>query len=58
MLLQDKYNIGALTLTVNIEFMWLGTKRMERLAEARLSPISKPRNINSIFTVNTLILYM
>jgi hypothetical protein len=26
-LLQDKYNIGALT--VNIEFMWLGTKRMK-----------------------------
>jgi hypothetical protein len=35
-LLQDKYNIGALT--VNIEFMWLGTKRLERLAKARLSP--------------------
>jgi hypothetical protein len=35
-LLQDKYNIGALT--VNIEFMWLGTKRLERLAIARLSP--------------------
>jgi hypothetical protein len=32
-LLQDKYNIGVLT--VNVEFMWLGTKRMERLAEAR-----------------------
>ena len=32
-LLQDKYNIGVLT--VNIEFMWLGTKRMERLAKAR-----------------------
>jgi len=29
-LLQDKYNIFVLT--VNIEFMWLGTKRMERLA--------------------------
>jgi hypothetical protein len=35
-LLQDKYNIGALT--VNIEVMWLGTKRFERLAKARLSP--------------------
>jgi hypothetical protein len=29
--------------------MWLGTKRMERLAKAHLSPISKPRHINSIF---------
>ena len=35
-------------LTVNIECMWLGTKRMERLA--RLSPISKPCHINSIIT--------
>ena len=43
-LFQDKYNIGVFT--VNIEFMWLGTK-------ARLSPVSKPRHINSIFTVNT-----
>jgi hypothetical protein len=32
-LLQDKYNIGVLT--VNIKCMWLGTKRMERLAKAR-----------------------
>ena len=32
-----------------MEFMWLGTKRMERLAKAHLSPISKPRHINSIF---------
>ena len=56
MLLHDKYNVGVLT--VNIEFMWLGTKWMERLAKAHLSPISKPRHINSIFTVNTLILYM
>ena len=30
--LQDKYNISVLT--VNIEFMWLGMKRMERLAKA------------------------
>jgi hypothetical protein len=37
--LQEKYNIGALT--VNIEFMWLGTKQMERLAKASLSPLSK-----------------
>ena len=55
-LLQDKYNIGVLM--VNIEFMWLGTKRMERLVEARLSPGSKPCHINSIFTVNTPILYI
>jgi hypothetical protein len=53
-LLQDKYNIGVLT--VNIEFMWLGTKRMENLSKARLSPVSKPRHINSIFTVNKPIL--
>ena len=31
-LLQDKYNIGVLT--VNIKFMWLGTKRMERLTKS------------------------
>ena len=31
-LLQDKYNIGVLT--VDIEFIWLGTKRLERLAES------------------------
>jgi hypothetical protein len=30
-LLQDKYNIGVLT--VIIEFMWLDTKRLERFAE-------------------------
>jgi hypothetical protein len=35
-LLQDKYNIGVLT--VNIEFMWLCTKQIETLAKARLSP--------------------
>ena len=40
--------------------MWLGTKRMERLAKARLFPVSKPRHINSVFTVNvnTPILYI
>ena len=32
-LLQDKYNIIGV-LTVNIEFMWLGTKRVERLTKA------------------------
>ena len=45
LLLQDKYNIGVLT--VNIECMWLSTKRMEKLAKSRLSPVSKPRHINS-----------
>ena len=35
-LLQDKYNIGVLT--VNIEFMWLGTKRLERLAKSSSFP--------------------
>jgi hypothetical protein len=55
-LLQDKYNIGVLA--VNIEFMWLGTKQMERFAKAHLSPVSKPRHINSIFTINTPILYI
>ena len=29
--LQDQYNIDVLT--VNIECMWFGTKRMERLAK-------------------------
>jgi hypothetical protein len=37
-LLQDIYNIGVLT--VNIEIRWLGTKRMERLAKVRLFPVS------------------
>ena len=55
-LLQDKYNIGVLT--ENIEFMWLGTKRMEKLAKPRLCHTSKPRHINPIFTVNTKILYI
>jgi hypothetical protein len=35
-LLQDKYNIGVLT--VNIEFMWLDTKRLERLAKSSSFP--------------------
>ena len=35
-LLQDKYNIGVLP--VNIECMWFGTKRVERLAKARSFP--------------------
>jgi hypothetical protein len=52
----DKCNIGVLT--VNIEFMWLGMKRMERLIKARLSPVSKPHHINSIWTVKAAILYM
>ena len=56
MFLQDKYNIGILM--INIQFMCLGTKWMERFAKARLSPVSKPHHINSIFTVNTPILYI
>ena len=32
-------------------------KRMEKLAQAHLSPVSKPRQINYISTVNTPILY-
>jgi hypothetical protein len=55
-LLQDEYNIGVLT--VNIEFMLLGTKQMVRLTKARLSPVSKSRRVNYIFTVNTPILYI
>jgi len=55
-LLQDKYNIGVLT--VNIELIWLDTKRMERFSKAHLSPVSKPGHINHIFTVNTPILYV
>ena len=54
--MQDKYNIGVLT--VNIECMWLGTKWMERFAKVRLSLVSKPHHINSIFTVNTPIMYI
>ena len=42
--LQDKYTI--VVLTVNIKFTWF-----------RGSPVSKPRHINSIFTVNTPIFY-
>jgi hypothetical protein len=34
--LQDKYNISVLT--VNIECMWLGTKRVERLVKGRFFP--------------------
>ena len=45
-------------LTLNIECMWLRTKRMEKLANARFSPVSKPRHINSTFIVNTPILYI
>ena len=43
---------------VNIEFMWLDPKWMERLVKVCLSPVSKPRHINSIFTINTPILYI
>ena len=54
--LQVKHNIGVLT--VNIKFMWLATKRLESLAKARISPVSKPHHPNSIFTVNAPILYI
>ena len=49
-----KYNIGVLT--INIEFMWLGTKRLK--LKLVFPSVSKPRHINSIFTVNTPILYI
>ena len=38
--------------------MWLVTKRMERLAKARLSPASKLHHVNSILTLNAPILYI
>ena len=38
--------------------MLLGTKRMDKLANARLLPVSKSRHINYMFTVNTPILYI
>jgi hypothetical protein len=50
--LQDKYNIGVLT--VNIKFTWFRMKRIKLV----FFPVSKPRHINSIFTVNTPIFYM
>ena len=55
-LLQDKYNIGVLT--VNIECMWLGTKRMERIVRGRLYPVSKPHKlyINREYT-NTVYIF-
>jgi hypothetical protein len=54
--LQDKYNIGVLT--VHIECMWLGTKRVERLYKARCFPVTMHRHIHYMFTVNAPILYM
>ena len=50
--------------TIFIHVPWYFTppphpgKRIERLAKARVSPVSKPRHINSKFTVNTPILYI
>ena len=45
----DKYNIGALT--VYIECMCFGMKRIERLAaKANFYSVSKHRHINSILT--------
>jgi hypothetical protein len=45
MLLQNKYNIGVLT--VNIEFMLLGMKWVERLTKDGLSPVSKTCHLKS-----------
>ena len=53
---KPRYNIDVLM--VNIEFMCFDRKQIERLAKAHLSPVSKPRHINSIFTVNAPILYI
>jgi len=55
-LLQDKYNIDVST--INIKLMWLGTKRMKRLAKAHLPPVYKHSHINVTFTVNIPILYI
>ena len=55
-LLQDKYNIGVLT--VNIEFMWRGLETGEIQALVSLYIRFVPSHINSIFTVNTPILYI
>ena len=55
-LLQVQYTTGVLT--VNIEYMWFGAKRMERLPNARIPTFSKPRYFNFIFTVITPILYI
>jgi hypothetical protein len=54
----DSEILSECALTVTIEFLWLGTKRTERLAKARPPPVSKPRQINSMFTANAPILYM
>jgi len=37
---------------------WCIDGTMEKLAKARLSPVSKPRHIDYIFIVNTPILYI
>jgi uncharacterized membrane-anchored protein YitT (DUF2179 family) len=50
------YNIGVLT--VNIEFMWRGLETGERRALANFSTCFVPTHINSMFTVNTPILYL
>ena len=48
-------NIGVLM--VSIEFIWRGLEMGERRALASLSIHFVPSHINSIFTVNTPILY-
>ena len=55
-LLQDKYNIGVLT--VNIEFMWRGLETGEIQAVVSLYIRFVPSHINYIFTINTPILYI
>ena len=55
-LLQDKYNIGVLM--VNIELMWRGLETGERRALVSLYIRLEPSHINSMFTVNTPILYI
>ena len=50
------YKIGVLT--VNIEFMWRGLETWERRALASLSIRFMPSHINSLFSANTLIVYL
>ena len=50
------YNIGVLT--VNIEFKWRGLETGKRRTLASLSIRFVPSHLNSIFTVNTPILYI
>jgi hypothetical protein len=51
-LLQDKYNIGVLM--VNIEFMWLSKKRMERFARAHHFLVHKMLDFRSFRPLDPL----